>query len=108
MIPLLSSKDAIAALCRRFNVERLEVFGSATRVDFDQQTSDIDLIVHFRNEQAEGLFDRYWGLAEELEKVLQRPVELLTERMVRNPYFRAALDAERQTFYAGEPEETLP
>ncbi len=94
-------------LCRRYDVTRLEVFGSATRADFDENQSDIDLIVRFRNEQTKGLFDRYWGLAEELEKVFGRPVELLTERMIRNPYFRAAVDAERQTLYAGEPEEAV-
>jgi predicted nucleotidyltransferase len=94
-------------ICRRYGVARLEVFGSATRPDFDENQSDIDLIVGFRNEHAKGLFDRYWGLAEELERVFRRPVELLTGRMIRNPYFRAAVDAERQTIYAAEPEEAL-
>src|SRR5260221_12606045 len=45
------------------------------------------------------------ALAEELEKLLGRPVELLTERMIRNPCFRAAVDQERQTNYARESEE---
>jgi predicted nucleotidyltransferase len=99
--------DEISRICERFGVQRLEVFGSVTRTDFNDKMSDIDLIVHFGNDGAEGLFDRYWGLAEELEKVLGRPVELLTERMIRNPYFRAAVDAERQTVYAGKPEEAV-
>jgi predicted nucleotidyltransferase len=109
MIPALTAgkQDQLETLCRRYGVVRLEVFGSATRADFDENRSDIDLIVHFRNEQAKGLFDRYWGLAEELEKIFGRPIELLTERMIRNPYFRAAVDAERQTIYAGEPEEAV-
>jgi uncharacterized protein len=104
MIPALTAakQDDLEMLCRRYGVTRLEVFGSAARADFDEEQSDIDLIVHFRNEQAKGLFDRYWGLAEELEKLFGRPIELLTERMIRNPYFRAAVDAERQTLYAGE------
>ena len=109
MIPALTAaqQDELKMLCRRYDVTRLEVFGSATRPDFDENQSDIDLIVHFRNEQAKGLFNRYWALTEELEKVFGRSVELLTERMTRNPYFRAAVDAERQTLYAGEPEEAL-
>ena len=109
MIPALTAakQDELEMLCRHYGVTRLEVFGSATRGDFDEGKSDIDLIVHFRDEKAKGLFDRYWGLAEELEKVFGRPIELLTERMIRNPYFRAAVDAERQTLYAGEPEEAL-
>jgi len=98
---------AITGLCRRFGVERLEVFGSAARGDFDPERSDIDLIVHFQEDRKAGLFDRYWALAEELERLLGRPVELLTERMIRNPYFRAAVDQERQTIYARESEEAV-
>jgi predicted nucleotidyltransferase len=102
-----AQQDELKMLCRRYGVTRLEVFGSATRADFDENQSDIDLMVHFRNEEAKGLFNRYWALAEELEKVFGRPVELLTERMIRNPYFRAAVDAERQTLYAGDSEEAI-
>jgi len=109
MIPVLTSakQDELQMICRRYGVARLEIFGSATRADFDENKSDIDFIVHFRNETAKGLFDRYWGLAEELETIWGRSIELLTERMIRNSHFRAAVDAERQTIYAGEPEEAL-
>lgn len=102
-----AQREAIADLCRRLGAERLEVFGSATRDDFDEKRSDIDLIVHFHDERAEGLFDRYWALTEELARLLGRPVELLTERMIRNPYFRAAVDKQRQTIYARESEEAV-
>ena len=106
MCPVLTAHSAvIERLCRRYDVARLEVFGSAARNDFKDETSDIDLIVQFRHEEAEGLFDRYWGLAEELENVLGRPVELLTERMIRNPQFRTAVDVDRERLYADEPEE---
>ena len=109
MIPALTAaqQDELEIVCRRYGVIQLEVFGSATRAGFDENRSDIDLIVRFRNEQAKGLFDRYWGLAEELGRIFGRPIELLTERMIRNPYFHAAVDAERQTLYAGEPEEAI-
>jgi uncharacterized protein len=35
------------ALCRRFHVRRLDVFGSAARGDFDPEHSDVDFIVEF-------------------------------------------------------------
>jgi len=108
MLPFTTAqRAAIADLCRQFRVERLDVFGSATRDDFDKKTRDIDLIVQFHDEETEGLFDRYWALTEALETLLGRPVELLTERMIRNPYFRAAVDKERQTIYARESEEAV-
>ena len=43
-----SKRDALAALCRRFGVTRLEVFGSAVRdAGFDPKRSDADFLVTF-------------------------------------------------------------
>lgn len=42
-------KEEIAAICRRYGVERLEVFGSAARAtDFDPDRSDADFLVVFK------------------------------------------------------------
>jgi uncharacterized protein len=41
--------DALIALCKRYDVARLEVFGSAARgVDFDPALSDADFLVEFK------------------------------------------------------------
>ena len=40
-------REALITLCRRFHVRRLELFGSATRKDFDTQRSDLDFLVDF-------------------------------------------------------------
>jgi uncharacterized protein len=40
-------------------------------------------------------------LADELERLLQRRVDLVTERSVRNPYFRQVIEATRQPVYEG-------
>ena len=41
-------RPELAALCRRFDVARLEVFGSAARgTDFDPEKSDVDFLVTF-------------------------------------------------------------
>jgi predicted nucleotidyltransferase len=43
-----ANQPAIAELCRRYRVQRLEVFGSASRcVDFIPGTSDADFLVEF-------------------------------------------------------------
>jgi predicted nucleotidyltransferase/uncharacterized protein with HEPN domain len=53
---ILRHRDAIAALCRRFGVTRLEVFGSAARGDdFDPARSDVDLLVEFGPDSQPGL-----------------------------------------------------
>jgi len=45
--PLVEQQRAIAEVCRRFGVERLDVFGSAAQGRFDPQRSDFDFIVRF-------------------------------------------------------------
>ena len=85
--------------CQAFGVERLEVFGSAARADYDPQRSDVDFIVRFRTPDRAGYADRYLGLAERLEQLLGRPVDLVTERSLRNPLFVRAIMHDRITVY---------
>ena len=100
MIALIEQrKESIAEACRRFGVGRLEVFGSAARGDFQPDHSDLDFIVQFRRTGYAGYADAFLDFADALEQLLGRKVDLLTERMIRNPYFRATVEASRQTVY---------
>lgn len=92
-------RKQLTEVCRQFGVERLEVFGSAVRIDFDSQKSDVDFIVRFQTPGEAGYADRYLGLAERLEQVLGRPVDLLTERSLRNPLFVRAIAPDRTIVY---------
>jgi predicted nucleotidyltransferase len=48
MIDLVEDRrDEIEALCRQFDVRRLDVFGSVLNDSFDPLTSDIDVLVEF-------------------------------------------------------------
>ncbi len=107
MIPLIQDNlDAIRALCREYGVRRLDLFGSAATGTFDPAASDLDFVVAFADTRAPGYADRYLGLAEALEALLGRGVELVTERSIRNPYFRRAVDATRQPLYERRDQET--
>jgi predicted nucleotidyltransferase len=100
MIALVEQKKSdVAALCRRFNVERLELFGSAASGSFQATSSDLDFIVRFSAPLPGSLLDRYLDFAEALERLFQRRVDLLTERAIRNPYFRRSVEATRQPVY---------
>ncbi len=100
MIALIEQKQAgISDLCRRHEVKRLDLFGSAARGDFQPEHSDLDFIVQFRRTGYAGYADAFLEFAEALEHLLGRKVDLLTERMIRNPYFRAAVEATRQVVY---------
>lgn len=95
---IAAKKELVGEICRRRHVRKLEIFGSATRPDFDPERSDVDLIAHF--DPREDLLDAYFGLKAELEALFGRPVDLLTARPVRNPYLRESIEQSRQALYA--------
>lgn len=96
---LLDNREKIAELCRVYGVRRLEVFGSAATGTFDEERSDIDLIVDFADETP-GLARRFVALAEELEALFGRKVDVLVDKSFRNPYFRASVNRSRTVVYA--------
>lgn len=105
MLTLIEDRlEAIRKLCRENGVARLEVFGSAARGDFRDGESDLDFVVAFADRSA-GYADRYLALAEGLELLLGRPVDLVTERAIQDPEFRRAVDAARQVVYDGSGRE---
>ncbi len=63
-------RAAIADLCRKHDVKRLELFGSAARGDFDPASSDVDFFVEFLSYETPTIADQWFGLQEELEKSL--------------------------------------
>lgn len=91
--------EAIRGVCERFGVERLRVFGSALTDRFDSETSDIDFLVTFQPGR-ENLFHDYFDLKFELEKIVGRGVDLVMERAVKNPFFKASVLAAAQELYA--------
>jgi hypothetical protein len=96
---LQSLQPAIAALCRTHGVVALDVFGSAADGRFDPAHSDYDFIARFAPRPGESLARRYIALAEALEALLGRPVDLMTEHPIENPYLRRAVDASRRRIY---------
>jgi predicted nucleotidyltransferase len=92
--------EELHALCRRFHVRRLDLFGSAARGDFDPELSDIDFIVEFERDTPLHPFDAYFGLKEELEALFGRKVDLVELNAVRNPYLKASIEQSRENVYA--------
>jgi uncharacterized protein len=100
MIPEIIQKQTdLAALCRRFGVRQLQLFGSAATGAFSPDGSDLDFIAEFADTQATDYADRYLDFAESLEELFHRPVDVLTKRAIRNPYFRAELERTVRVIY---------
>ena len=100
---ILRHKDAIAALCRRFSVTRLEVFGSAARgEDFDPARSDVDLLVEFTPE-ARFDFAGFADLKDALEALFGRRVDLVDRPAIeksRNPIRRRSILGDARLVFA--------
>jgi hypothetical protein len=96
-----AKRPEIAALCRRFRVQRLDVFGSAARGDdFDTGRSDADFLVTFAPEAQACAFANYFDFKEALEALLGRPVDLVMPGVVENPYLRAGIERSREPVFA--------
>lgn len=101
MHPAISQhRSGISDICRRYRISRLEVFGSAARVDdFNPATSDADFLVEFASDAAPGLA-AFFGAKAELEHLLGRGVDLVEPGAVRNPYVLASINRNRESVYA--------
>ena len=88
----------IKELCKINKVKSLFAFGSVTRDDFNEN-SDIDLIVDFNESDPFRYTDLYFSLKSNLEKILNRQVDLLEERAVHNKYFKQQLENTKVKIY---------
>src|SRR5271157_4792873 len=84
-------RTELVQLCRRYNVLRLSLFGSAARDDFNAERSDYDFLVDFEALPPGRYADAYFGLLEALERLLGRPVDLVVASAIKNPFFRQSV-----------------
>jgi uncharacterized protein len=101
MNPVEYKRRELKALCERYGVERLALFGSALRDDFDaEKKSDLDFSVVFSPMSPQGHAEAYFGLLEDLERLFERRVDLVEIEAVRNPYLRRSIEEVQETVYA--------
>ncbi len=102
MTPLIQEKrEAIAEVCRRFSVARLEVFGSAADDGFDESRSDVDFLVEFESRADLGPWlALYFDLRDALSELLGLGVDLVMASAVRNPYLAREVEKSRTLLYA--------
>ncbi len=90
----------LKALCERRGVERLALFGSVLRDDFDPEKSDLDFSVTFSPMSPERHAAAHFGLLYDLEGLFRRRVDLVEIGAVRNPYLRRSIEEKQETLYA--------
>lgn len=96
---ITDNKAALETLCLKHKVEKLYVFGSAARNEMSS-ISDLDFIVKFKEEVAiVDYADLFFDLAEALETLFNRSVDLLTDKPIQNKYLKQELEESRTLVY---------
>jgi predicted nucleotidyltransferase len=89
-------------LCKSHIVKNIYVFGSAVTENFNDESSDIDLLIEIDNdnpiERGENLMD-IW---DKLEVFFQRKVDLVTISSIKNPILRKNIDTTKILLYDGK------
>ena len=98
MIYLDDFSAEIERLCMEHKVKTLYDFGSVVFGQFEDK-SDIDFIVDFEAIDLKKYADNYFDLKFSLQDILKKPIDLIEERAIKNPYFKQAINNKRKLVY---------
>ncbi|MCX6238393.1 MAG: nucleotidyltransferase domain-containing protein [Bacteroidia bacterium] len=86
-------------LCQQNKVKSLYVFGSVLTDHFNDK-SDIDLVVDIDSSDPYEYADNYFNLKFALQDLLKRPIDLLENKAIKNPFIRNRIDSSKYLIYA--------
>ncbi|MCP4641884.1 MAG: hypothetical protein GY851_15680 [bacterium] len=92
--------DSVCALCQKWRVRRLDLFGSGATGSFEPGASDLDFLVTFEAMPPQAHADAFFGLLADLEDLLGTAIDLVEEDPIQNPYLREAVDGSKVLLYA--------
>lgn len=96
-------REELYELCRRYDVERLELFGSASTDDFDADHSDLDFLVEYSAECNLGPWlKEHFEFQEALERLFGLPVDLVMATAIKSDRLLREVNRTRQTVYAAQ------
>lgn len=97
--------NEFTTLCKLYNVKNLYAFGSATTDQFDENSSDIDLLIEIEENDPLERGEKLLAIWDKLEEFFQRKVDLLTQSSLKNPILRKNIDATKILIYDGKRQE---
>jgi predicted nucleotidyltransferase len=90
--------EQIKEICKKYKVKNFFVFGSVLTDSFSPN-SDIDFIVDFEEKDPIKYTDLYFKLKDKLEKILNRQIDLIEERAIKNSFFRNEINQSKVLIY---------
>jgi predicted nucleotidyltransferase len=93
--------DEVRALCEKYSVKRLTIFGSAVKGTFDPARSDLDFVVEFEWHSDPSERGRRWlELWEELKDLFERNIDLIVASTIENPFIAQSIRSAHLDLYA--------
>jgi predicted nucleotidyltransferase len=90
----------IKTLCENHSVKTLSLFGSAAKNTMHEE-SDIDFLVEFDDDVALlDYADNYFSLLDNLEKIFNKNIELISAKSLKNPVFKDEVYKSKIDLYA--------
>jgi hypothetical protein len=101
MIDLVKNKlNAIVAACKKHHVESVALFGSAAKNTMNED-SDIDFLVEFSDDiDVLDYADNYFSLLDHLQEILDREVDLVSAKSLKNPVLKEEIYESKIDLYA--------
>ncbi len=93
------------SLCKSHNVKNLYAFGSAVTENFNEDSSDIDLLIEIDNDDPIERGENLMNIWDKFEDFFQKKVDLLTNSSIKNPILRKNIDATKVLIYDGKEQK---
>jgi len=102
---IISKRDELIELCKKYHVQRLEIFGSAASGRFQPSQSDFDFLVSFQRIPQARTFNCFFDFKDEVQCLFDARIDLIEEDAIRNLFLLQSIQHNpRELIYAAEGE----
>jgi len=93
------------SLCKSHQVKNLYAFGSSITKQFNEDLSDIDLLIEIDSDDPIERGEHLMNIWDKFEQFFQRKVDLLTNASIKNPILRKSIDSTKILIYDGKEQK---
>lgn len=93
------------SLCKSHNVKKLYAFGSSITDQFNEDSSDIDLLIEIDHDDPIERGESLMSIWDKFEQFFQRKVDLLTYTSIKNPVLKNSIDSTKILIYDGKEQK---
>ena len=96
---LKNLNEQLIEICKTLKIKRMYAFGSVVGENFNKE-SDVDFLICFSDEISITEYtENYFELHKKLNFLLNRKIDIVTERTLSNPYFIKSINETKRLIY---------